>query len=179
MKKILFCIVLFGLIGSHSFAQSEQAVEQVSPKMYLGAGIGLDYGGMFGGKFEFLPVKQLGLFAGVGYNMLSLGWNIGGTFKILPDKKVSPNVMLMYGYNAVLAGADSYAKQYEMTSYGVTAGVNFDIKIGKKNKISAGLYIPFRSSKFRENYDNAKDDPNMSLSDLTPVAFSVGFNFGL
>mgnify|MGYP003623934062 FL=1 len=110
---------------------------------------------------------------------MSLGWNIGGTVKILPDKKVSPNLMLMYGYNAVIVGTDSYSEQYEKTSYGITIGGNIDIKIGRNNKISAGIFIPFRSSEFKDIHDKARNDPNMSLSPLLPITFSFGFNFGL
>lgn len=178
MKKILLSITMFfSLICSSVFAQSEENSNQ--PYVYLGIGSGFDYGGLIGGKLEFLPVKQFGLFAGAGYNLLSLGWNVGGAFKILPDKKVSPNLMLMYGYNAVFVGSDEYTEQYEMTSYGVTAGVNIDVKLGKRNKLSAGLFIPFRSSKFKENYDNAKADEHISLTPLLPVQFSVGFNWGI
>ena len=173
MKKFLLCVMLFGLIGSATFAQENS-------KWYLGIGTGFDYGG-FGGKIEYLPIKNVGVFAGMGYNLLSLGWNVGGTFKILPDKKVSPNVMLMYGYNAVFVGADWYADRYEMTSYGVTAGMNLDIKVGRKdNKISVGLFVPFRSSEFKDNYQEAKDDSNLSITgSLFPIGFGVGFNFGL
>ena len=171
-------MVLLGLMGSSAFAQY---YGEESSIIYLGPGFGLDYGGL-GAKFEFLPIERFGVFAGGGYNLLSLGWNIGGTFKILPDKRVSPNLMLMYGYNAVLVviGGNSYFKQYEMTSYGVTVGANVDIKVGEKNKISVGLFVPFRSKKFTENYNKAKNDPNVSnLSPLLPIQISVGFNFGL
>lgn len=157
----------------------EEEEESYSKKVYLGIGYGFDYGGLFGGKLEFLPIKHLGLFGGVGYNLLSLGWNVGGTLKILPERKVSPNLMLMYGYNAVIVGTDSYSEQYEKTSYGITVGANVDFKIGRNNKISAGIFVPFRSSDFKEIHEKAKDDPNMSLTPLLPITFSFGFNFGL
>jgi hypothetical protein len=168
--------MLLWLTGSSAFAQ-DQGPE--NPKCYLGIGIGFDYGGA-GGKIEYLPVKNIGVFAGAGLNLLSLGWNIGGTYKILPDSKVSPNLMAMYGYNAVFVGADPYAKQYEMTSYGISVGANFDIKVGGRgNKISVGLFVPFRSGKFKDNYEKAKNDPNMNITSLFPIGFSVGYNFGL
>jgi hypothetical protein len=163
-------------VGSAAFAQNS---ERANKKFYIGPGIGFDYGGL-GGKVEFLPIKYVGVFAGAGYNLLSVGWNVGGTVKILPDKVVSPNIVVMYGYNAALTGLDSYAKQYNMTSYGVTAGINLDIKVGKKgHKISPGVFLPFRSEKFKENYKKAEDDPNMTVSFLMPITFSVGFNFAL
>jgi len=179
-KHIIFSALVLCIAANSVYAQEqEQEQENKHQKVYLGVGTGLDYGG-FGLKVEFLPVKYVGLFGGLGYNLLSLGWNVGSTLKILPDSKVSPNVMLMYGYNGILKGIDAYSKQYDMTSYGVTAGVNLDIKLGSKgHKLSCGLFFPFRSGKFQDNYNAAKNDPNMAVGDLLPVALSVGFNFAL
>ena len=163
--------VIFALLfmGSHIYGQTEQQV-------FLGLGFGLDYGG-FGGKIEYLPVKNFGLFGGLGYNLLSAGWNVGATYKILPEKKVSPNLMLFYGYNGV-SKVDG-APEYEMTSYGVTIGANLDIKTGNKgNKLSIGLFVPIRSKKFMDNYDALKNDPRIELkNELMPIAISIGYNF--
>ncbi len=174
IKHLIFSALLLCAVGNSLYAQEDGS------KVYLGVGVGLDYGGL-GAKLEVLPVKYVGVFGGAGYNLSSLGWNLGGTFKILPDKKVSPNLMIMYGYNAVFKGTDFYSKQYNMTSYGVTAGVNLDIKLGRKgHKLSTGLFIPFRSEKFKDNYDAAKNDPNIAISsELLPFTLGVGFNFAL
>ena len=174
MKNILksICLVsVFLFAGNMLYAQSEQ-------KVFLGLGGGLDYGG-FGGKIEYLPVKSFGLFGGLGYNLLEAGWNLGATYKILPDKKVSPNLMLFYGYNGVTKVEG--ASHYDMTSYGVTIGANLDISMGRKgNKLSVGLFVPIRSEKFNDNYDAMKADSNIKLkNELLPVAISIGFNFKL
>ncbi|MCL2326875.1 MAG: hypothetical protein FWC39_00020 [Bacteroidetes bacterium] len=174
IKHLIFSALLACIAANSLYAQ-----ENTHQKAYLGVGTGFDYGG-FGLKVEILPIKHVGVFGGLGYNLLSLGWNLGGTFKILPDSKVSPNLMLMYGYNGVFKGTDKYSEKYNMTSYGLTTGVNLDIKLGNKgHKLSCGLFLPFRSGKFQDNYDAAKNDPNMKVSDLPPVAFSIGFNFAL
>ena len=174
VRKFFVVSVLTAVLfmGNHVYGQSEQQV-------YLGLGIGLDYGGMFGGKIEYLPIKNFGLFGGLGYNLLSAGWNVGATYKILPDKKVSPNMMVFYGYNGV-SKVDG-APEYEMTSYGVTIGANLDILVGSKgNKLSIGLFVPIRSSKFMDNYDAMKNDPRIELkNDLMPIAISFGYNFVL
>ncbi len=167
------CIILVLLfIGNHLCAQSGEQ------KVYLGLGIGFDYGGI-GGKLEYLPIKQLGLFGGLGYNLLSAGWNVGATYKILPNKRVSPNLIAFYGYNGVTRVIG--ASKYDMVSYGMTIGGNLDIMLGKSgNKLSVGLFIPFRSEKFMDNYDAIKADSNIEMqNDLLPVAISVGFNFVL
>ena len=169
MKKI--CVIFVALfMGSQLFGQNEQ-------QFYVGIGMGLDYGGIFGGKVEYLPVKNFGLYGGLGYNLLSVGWNVGATYKITPDKKLSPNLMVFYGYNGV--SKVEGAPDYEMTSYGVTVGGSLDIKVGTKgNKLSIGLFVPIRSQKFKDNYDAMKSDPRIEIeNELMPVAFSVGYNW--
>ena len=169
MKKICVIFVLM-FMGSQIYGQNGQQV-------YFGIGMGLDYGGIFGGKIEYLPVKNFGLYGGLGYNLLSVGWNVGATYKILPDKNVSPNLMLFYGYNGV--SKVEGAPEYEMTSYGVTIGGNLDIKVGTKgNKLSVGLFVPIRTQKFMDNYDAMKNDPRIEMkNDLLPIAISVGYNW--
>ena len=169
MKKICFFFVLM-FIGCQIYGQNKQQV-------YLGVGTGMDYGGI-GAKIEYLPVKSLGLFGGFGYNLLSAGWNVGATLKIAPDKKVSPNLIAFYGYNGVTKVEGG--SHYDMTSYGITFGGNLDIKVGRKNKLSVGLFVPIRSQKFMNNYDDMKNDRYIELkNELWPIAISVGFNWAL
>lgn len=170
MKRIY--LVVFSLVmGSTAVAQS------AVPRAYVGIGAGFDYGGL-GGKVEFLPQKHIGIFGGVGYNLLSLGWNVGASYKIIPDNTVSPDLMVMYGYNGVFRGSDRYTAQYNMISYGITAGIGLDVLTGASgNKLSVGLLVPFRSHQFTENYHNVKDDPNVELkNNLLPVGVSFGYN---
>ena len=167
------CIVLLLLfMGGHIYGQNGQQV-------YFGLGMGLDYGGLFGGKIEYLPVKNLGLYGGVGYNLLSVGWNVGATYKISPNKNISPNLMLFYGYNGV--SIVEGAPEYEMTSYGLTIGANLDIKLGQKgNKLSVGLFAPIRSQKFKDNYNAMKNDSRLEMkNELLPIAISFGYNFSM
>lgn len=170
MKKTLLLFVLT-MIVNHISAQENNQV-------YLGPGIGLDYGGV-GAKLEYLPIKNIGIFGGVGYNLLSVGWNVGATYKIMPDKKVSLNPMVFYGYNG--GSKVDGVSEYDMTSYGVTVGLNVDIKMGKDgNKLSAGLFVPFRSEKFIDNYDAIKNDYRVSIqNELLPITVGVGYNFKL
>ena len=171
-RKFLVAGVMSALLfaGSHVYGQSEQQI-------YAGVGLGLDYGGIVGAKVEYLPIKNFGVFGGLGYNLASVGWNAGVTYKILPDNRVSPNLLAFYGYNGVSKGAP----EYEMTSYGVSFGANVDIAVGSKgHKVSAGLFVPVRSSKFRDNYDAMKNDQLIKVkSGLTPIVVGLGFNFAL
>jgi hypothetical protein len=170
LKSICF-VSFFLFVGNILSAQSKQSV-------YLGLGCGLDYGGVFGGKVEYLPVKNFGLFGGLGYHVLSAGWNVGATYKITPDKKISPNLMLFYGSNGV-AKVEG-ASYYDMTSYGVSFGANLDVFTGKKSKLSIGLFVPIRSKEFNDNYDDMKADSRIEIkNDLLPIAISIGYNFRL
>ena len=100
---------LYGQNGNHFFG---------------GTGAGLDYGGIIGAKIEYLLVKSFGAYGGVGYILLSTGWN--GT---------------------------------------------------KGNKFSVGLFVPIRSQKFKDNYDEIENDPNIDIKNgLLPIAFSIGYN---
>jgi len=163
--KIVVCTVLFfSFAGNFAFSQSDEqeVVEKQKkaddPKIYFGVGMGLDYGGLIGIKVEYLPIKHLGIFGGVGINLMPMGWNAGLTFKILPDKRVSPNLMAFYGYNGVVKIIN--ASQYDMTSYGVSFGVNVDVKI-RRSKLSFGICLPIRSSKFQAHYSELLSNPNI------------------
>jgi hypothetical protein len=176
LSMLAICLIM----SSTLFAQVEAPEETVSEekKTYLGIGIGFDYGG-FGGKIEHLPTKHVGFFAGLGYNLSSLGCNIGLDYKFSPDKKTSLNLLAMYGYNAVLIGKDIYTSQYDVTSYSFTFGATVDIFTKRRNnKWTIGLLFPIRSEKFLNNYNALKKNSNVKMEgELLPIAFSLGFNF--
>ena len=171
-KKLkLICLVsIFLFAGKNLHAQSE-----VEERVRMGLGFGLDYGGL-GAKMEFLPIKHWGIFGGLGYNFLSVGWNVGTTIKMLPDKKISPNLMAFYGYNGVIKieGAS-----YGTVSYGVTLGANLDIAVSSKgHKISIGVFAPIRSNEFMDEYNDMKRSSFFNIkNELSPIAISIGFNY--
>ncbi len=178
LKKLgLGCLLMLSTFTA--FAQ-ETTPEKKNDfnQVYMGVGFGLDYGG-FGAKIEYLPVKNIGIFAGLGYNLKEAGWNIGASYKIRATERLSVNPIAFYGYNGVLK-VDG-ASEYDMVSYGVTFGINLDIYVGQKgNKISTGLFVPIRSKKFMDNYDMVKDDPYISMdNELIPIAVTVGYNWKL
>ena len=165
LKKLCAAILL---LSTGSFVKAQ-------PQVYTGPGMGFDFGGL-GGKIELLPIKHLGVFGGLGYNLRSIGWNVGATYKILPDKKFSPNPMFMYGYNGVMNG-----EVYSGTSYGVSFGANLDMKLGQQgNKLTVGLFIPIRSKKFMDAYEELENNPSATITTpLLPFAVSVGYVFKL
>ena len=175
--RTLSILVLVGMLAQTSI----NAHGQTEQKVYIGAGMGLDYGGIIGGKVEYLPIKHLGLFGGVGYNTLSLGWNAGASLKFTPEKRSSAHLMAFYGYNGVLKVSNTW-KYEDMVSYGVTFGLGWDVKLGRgaRNKFSFGLFVPIRSKEFMDTWNAIKKDKDMKVEQkLMPIAISFGFNFGL
>lgn len=176
IKKLSFSLLF---IATASFAQDVPTqIQNNSGKVYMGLGFGLDYGGM-GAKIEYLPVENVGLFAGLGYNLYSAGFNVGASYKINAGERVSFNPTVFYGYNGVLKVEG--ASEYDMVSYGVTFGINLDIHVGKNgDKITAGLFVPIRSKKFSDNYDDVKNDYRVEMkAELIPIAVGLGYNWKL
>jgi len=149
-----------------------------SGKMNVGLGAGIDYGG-FGGRFTYLPAEKFGLFGALGYNMESVGFNGGILYKFIPEKKVTPTISAMYGYNGVIIVKG--ASEYNGTYYGpsLSAGVEWKVGNNPKNYWNLELIIPFRSQEFTDDWDAIKDNPDFDVqNDILPVAFSIGYHFG-
>jgi hypothetical protein len=143
----------------------------------MGLGLGLGYGGA-GAKFEYLPIKYLGLSAGVGYNLLEPGLNAGASFKALPNKKIQPVVNLLYGYNAVILVKDW--DKLSKTYYGFSVGLGVEFKLGQhRNKLSLSAYYPLRNRQFQDDYDAIKNNPALEVSDMSPITYEIGFNWAI
>lgn len=174
-KSILLFLFLLLCQSSISFAQNHDQ-EKVQSPVYLGIGLGLDYGG-FGLKFEYQPIKYLGLIGSLGFNLQGLGINVGASFYPLPDKKFQPLATLLYGYNAAIINNDM--SEYNKTYYGITPGIGAALKTGKKgNKLYLAIFRPFRSQSFKDDYQAMKNNPLIKIEqDILPVTFSIGFNW--
>jgi hypothetical protein len=179
MRISLYTIILL----ASAFTAFSQYVnyddrESSAPKFNIGLGLGLDYGGI-GARLELTPVKQLGVFAGLGYPLVGFGYNFGARFRVLPNKRICPSLGIMYGYNGVIKiqNADQYNKLY----YG--ASISGGIEIRSKNNsnfFNIELLIPFRDQSFYDDWDKVKQLPNMTVkSEPLPVAFSIGYHFAL
>lgn len=173
--KIIF-LIFFNLIFLFHPASNAQNNDVIAfTSFYAGIGLGLDYGGI-GFKAEFLPIKNIGIFAGAGANLDKVGLNGGLSWKILPDKKATPVVMAMYGYNAVIKVKG--AGRFNDTYYGPSIGAGYEIKTKKNsNKWSFAIIVPFRSKEFEDRYDELRDLGFEFNPGKTPVLFSIGYNF--
>jgi len=174
---LVILIVLISSVVSAQEFTSRYDPENEFSKFSLGLGAGLDFGG-FGARITVSPAKSVGLFAGLGYNLVGFGFNGGARFRLIPDKRVNPTFLAMYGYNGVIKVIDK--EQYDDSYNGVSIGAG--IQLNSKNKPnywSFELLLPFRSQEFHDDLDRVKMDPYVEISDPLPVAISVGYHFAL
>ena len=146
----------------------------------LGFGLGLDFGGLVGMKVTYYPIKNIGIFGGLGYALIDPGYNIGLKFRILSSKRkkqLSPYLIAMYGYNAIIKVSN--ASQFDKIFYGATTGLGMDFQTSRnKSYWSLAVLIPFRSPDVQNYIDDLKKNHGVVFkNDLFPLAFSVGYNF--
>lgn len=143
----------------------------------LGAGLGLDYGGI-GLNFTFFPQENIGLFAAYGYAMVGLSFNAGAKYRYIPNKTatVLPYAIAMYGYNTAIKVKNwtNYNKLY----YGATVGVGLEFHSKSKSigYWTVAMLVPIRDPKAKRYIDELKSNPNIDVkSEPWPVVFSVGY----
>lgn len=147
-------------------------------KILGGVGLGIDYGGIFGIRAEYQPIKNMGVLGGLGYNLNGFGFNFGAAYYLFPEWKAQPYVMALYGYNSVIA--ISGMTEYNKTYYGFSTGIGFAVRTKDKgNKLVFELFKPFRNQQFKDDYDDLKKNPSIQLNQLFIFTFSVGYNWVL
>ncbi len=193
MKK-LTAILIFGLLCNMVYSQEqfgknvvvtqkvEQVPEYVHQKLDIGFGFGLDYGGLIGAKICYSPIKHLGIFASVGYHLISVGWQTGIAGYVLPrtTKRVfRPYLKVMYGSNRVIEIEG--ASQYNGIYYGFTPGIGVEFRFGriKKHGLNIDLNYPIGSEKFKKDYDYIKHHTSIQITSYSPVTISLGYHFVL
>ncbi|MBP6411114.1 MAG: hypothetical protein KA313_08455 [Pseudarcicella sp.] len=144
----------------------------------LGLGMGLDYGGIGINLLSYFT-KNLGAFAGAGYNLADLGYNFGLKIRSNPENNAgSLYTSFMYGYNLVyvIEGAEQLNKVF----YGPSLGIGWDSKYypGSPGYFTLGIILPFRSKESEEYYNILTSNPNiMGLSKPIPIAINFGYRF--
>lgn len=151
----------------------------------VGAGLGLDYGGL-GFKLGISPIKRLFIFASGGFNLSAFGWQLGAGFYFIPkDTKhgIRPNIKAMYGTNASILVTDyngNIVDEYTDVYLGpcVGAGVEFRFGKSKKHGLDADLNVPFRNQKYKDDIDRIKNDPSIEdFQEPLPLQISIGYHF--
>jgi len=140
MKKQVLMIALgiFLFHGQVALAQnevltsSERYGSSKQGSASVGVGIGLLYGG-FGSRLTYHPVDQLGLFLGLGYNVVNLGYNAGFMYSFPSTKQAEFFVTGMYGYNGVIrvTGVGGFESSYNGVSAGAGVRLNSTRKRGQ------------------------------------------------
>lgn len=179
MKKftisLCLCLVFFTI---NLNAQDIRSFSGKTDKFSLGFGAGLDFGGI-GGNLLIYPIKNIGLFAGVGYALAGTGYNVGAKFRLLsknPKTMAVPFVLAMYGYNAAVAVLNT--SQYNQFFYGPSIGIGLDFRFSPKrsNYWSVVVLVPFRSSEVNVYMEELRDHNNIRFkNDLLPCLFSIGY----
>lgn len=149
------------------------------PDVYFGLGFGLDHGGL-GIKAQYLPIPQLALLVGLGYNLVEPAYNGGIAIKLAPGAKVNPYVQAMYGVNGGIKVQSPWGTVHEKNYMGLTAGAGVDIRTGNSgNMFSLAVLAPFRNEEFKADYDRFNDEGTNFNVKLLPVTVSLGFNFNI
>jgi hypothetical protein len=179
--RILVCLMLlfsvsrtFGQYDPNYKRREERDESSGTATVNLGLGLGLNYGG-FGGRLELSPIKNFAVFAAAGFNLHTLGFNVGAKARAAAEKKVSPILQFMYGYNGVIliVGASEHNKTY----YGPSIGGGIELKLGEQgNFMEFGLILPFRDEAFYDDIRNLRRS-GIDITEPIPVAISVGFHF--
>ncbi len=188
MKKVILLIVLncFVLIAFSQNYSDKIRSDSIYRKYEfhnstdIGLGLGLDYGGIFGVKAGYSPVKHLNLFVAGGLQFSGFGWQIGAMGYIMPKTTkqfVRPFFKVMYGINAAtyVDGIDEYNKLFQ----GLTVGSGSEFRFGKKKKHGFNVEInyPFRSKEFFDTYDKMQNDSRITgLLDPSPITISMGYH---
>jgi hypothetical protein len=179
MKKliILFCLIT---VSNMLLGQAREAEDNVfeGPKQNIGIGLGLDYGGVIGFRYTYMVAPKFGMFGSLGYVLVGPGFNFGATYKFSPDKKVTPTLGAMYGYNAAIkvVGASEFDKIYYGPSF--SFGVEVKTRRNEKNFWNFELVLPIRSSEYKDDMDALLNNPDIDISEGMPIAFSIGYHFG-
>ena len=176
-NKLSLLLFVFILTINISSAQVDSLRKENKNAFNFGLGLGIDYGG-FGTRFTIVPDQHAMLFIGLGYNLLGLGVNGGAGYLILPDKKVCPYIIGMYGYNAVIKIEN--ASRYDKTYYGPSFGFGVELfNRSGKNFWNLELLLPVRPTEYEDDLRDLKNNPQIKIeSEPAPLAFSVGYHFG-
>jgi hypothetical protein len=174
--SFLLCFMFLVIVLN---AQNQPSITRIPDKATIGLGMGLDYGG-FGANFLYYPQKNIGLFVGGGYAIVDFGFNGGIKLRLVSDKpsaKISPYLLAMYGYNAVIGVSN--ATEYNKIFYGPSLGFGFDFsRPEKRGYWAVALIIPLRGSEVNTYIDDLKDNHGVTFkNDLLPIAVSIGYRF--
>jgi hypothetical protein len=146
----------------------------------FGGGFGIPNGGVLGVQASALLNQNIEVFAGFGSNLHQPSANAGISI-ILQTKKniITPKLLATYGNNGIIVIEKKNTK--DVTSYyHFSAGLLFEIRLKPESKhyLSFGALYAMRSEKFRNDWDELKKDPKLTVSQKPSYfLFSLSYHF--
>lgn len=187
-SRVIFNIRENGLLYKRMIPISEVSTIRYGYKfrenqsnIYLGFGLGLDYGGMPGANLMYTPMRKAAFYFGVGNAFKGVGINGGASYRFQSnkrDRRVVPFITGMYGYNAVIQVVNDHtlSKLFYGASFG--AGIELHRNPGRLNHWAFSLLVPLRDPAVDEYIDHLEHFYGVQFtSKLMPVLFSVGYKY--
>lgn len=186
--RTLLCIVMIVLIVLAT-AHTCQAQTLPPPAVkaavteifgpYLGIASGQDAGGLIGVRFTVWPTSFLSVWAGAGWALIKPSYNAGLELRLPTNGRVSPFVVAMTGYNAIIKiqGAD----QLNNIFFGPTVGAGLMVQRKRgTNYWRFSVNLPFRSTEMIDYYESLKQRPDIEFTQaLVPFTVGIGYHFSL
>ncbi len=172
-------ILLICLSWSFLGNSQEHPLSSQKGQSSFGFGLGLPYGG-FGFQFAGNFSDGLQLFAGLGYQLVNLGYQVGCRAIFQSQNNTQLYFSGMYGTNAVIKidGLRHYNKVYSGITFGT--GLKIDLPRSEGNYWNIGLLVPLRSDRFKQDKATVKSDRRVAdLKDPLPILIEAGFCFAL
>lgn len=174
---------IVSVVQDNDTIYSQGKIKESKTDILLGVGFGADYG-FLGAKLTFYPIKNFGLFGGVGFVPLddpALAYNIGVTVNFLSNKLqiinqkelIVPGIQLMYGTNTVVKIIDS--PELDKLFPGFTFGLVNEFRFRRNFYASIGVLIPIMSSEAKTYIDNL--GAVMTSYYGFPVKITIGIGF--
>lgn len=179
LRLLKFPLLFLFITGFSVAAGWAHTLEDSLPKyrkVYLGPGLGLNYGGI-GVQLNYMPVKTIRLSAGYGTNLLTMAYSLGINYRILADKRICPTASYYYGFNGSIQ--QKKETQFNKTFYGSTLGAGVEFWNRRRvNFFHLQLLVPIRSFEFNKSIEEINKISEEKFN-VIPLTVSLGFHFGI
>ena len=145
----------------------------------FGAGTGLSYGGIGGGRLGLNVLDGFNVFGALGYQLGGFGYNLGVMKHFEAKSRTQLYLTMMYGTNANFFAEDiELRKLFTGFTYGV--GIKVNSRKVPGNYWDLGILYPSKSEAFSDyqKHTVALHELN-DYSKPFPISFNVGYNFDL
>ncbi len=172
---LIFIITVFTLSISKSHSLEDSLPKY--RKVYLGPGLGINYGGI-GVQLNYMPVKALRFSAGYGTNLLDMAYSLGLNYRILADKRICPTASYYYGFNGYIKQDEK--PEFNKTYYGSSLGAGVEVWNKRRtNFLHFQIIIPIRTMAFTNELAELNKISKDTQYKVFPILLSIGYHFGI